>query len=491
MQSMVYPHASRPATARAALRTVLLLTPVLALLSTAPLVVAGAGICLALLIMLLWQGEEPPILLLPVLFQWSEVAIVPLSTIWLGVPLDALSQHGADLYQSTSFGLCGVAALGTGMRLGLGRGRTMSPFAERLRLNALHWGYRDVLRITLAAMIGGYALTAAANWAGPARELLSHSGSIRFVGIFALTYWCILHRKHYGPLMAMVAFEALFGMTGFFAGFKGSLLTVLVAAAAARPNLRRGDAIVIGASAAALLLVAIFWSAVKVDYRSFVNQDTGAQAVLVPLADRIAYLMQSLVSFDLTELTDGFNRLVARHGYVEFLGLVMQNVPANVPHENGNLTFAVVQHISMPRFLFPGKPPLPSDTEVMARYSGLLYTWNDSTSISIGYLGELYIDFGWLGGLLAALVIGVLGGAVYRTVSRRGRAPELLVAGLCVGAALPLAYFGTAYAKMMGAFVFSAIWAVMWKKAMPTLLPRILGGRPSRGRPVAAFVSRH
>src|SRR5262245_10411829 len=81
--------APRPAAARTALLIVGLITPFAAVASTSPPTVAASGACLALVVLLLWRGDEPPILLLPALFQWSEVALPPLSTIWRQVPLMA------------------------------------------------------------------------------------------------------------------------------------------------------------------------------------------------------------------------------------------------------------------------------------------------------------------------------------------------------------------------------------------------------------------
>jgi hypothetical protein len=156
----------------------------------------------------------------------------------------------------------------------------------------------------------------------------------------------------------------------------------------------------------------------------------------------------------------------------------MQNVPLAIPHENGQLTLAVLSHIAVPRFVSPDKPPLPSDTEVMVKYTGLPNTWNEDTSISIGYLGELYIDFGYAGGLVAVGVIGWLVGFVYGTLRNHPSSSVLITAGLCLMAVLPIAYFGTAYAKLIGAFVFSAAIALAVQRyVLPAALPTLLRKR--------------
>ena len=134
---------ARPPLAQAALLLALFIGLPASLLSTAPLTVAASWLCLVFIIKLLWTQDEPPILLLPALFQWSEVATIPLSTIWKQVPLNQLSDNNADLEPSAMFGLAAVAFLAVGLRLGSGRSRRAA-FAKRIREEAMTWRYRDV-----------------------------------------------------------------------------------------------------------------------------------------------------------------------------------------------------------------------------------------------------------------------------------------------------------------------------------------------------------
>ena len=471
-----------PPAARATLLVLVPMTGFAAMASTSPLTVAASGACLMIAIWLLWSGDDPPILLLPPLFQWSQVSIIPLSTIWRQVPLNDLSEYGADLERSAFYGLAGVAALAVGLRLG-SRQVGASAFAGRLRAEASAWRFRDVARVAFAAIGFGYACAIISGMAGPARELFHQASNIKYVGLFILAYWCLARGSHYRVLGLVIAFDVLFGMTGFFAEFKNSVLTLLVAAIAARPRVRPADVLIIGVAGALLLSVGIFWSAIKKDYRMLLNQGTGAQVVTIPIGERLSYLMHAASSMDTARISEGFDLLVARHGYIDFLALTLQNVPYAVPHENGRLTLAVLEHIAMPRVLFPSKPPLPSDTEVMSKYTGLPMMWDEDTSISIGYLGELYIDFGLVGGIIAACVIGFVVGFAYRTCRDYLSSPVLLTAGFCMMVALPAASFETAYIKLIGSFVFSSAIAITAQRyALPIVLPKILA-RPARQAP--------
>lgn len=384
--------------------------------SPEPLTVVSSGLCLVIIVGLLWRYDEPPILLLPALFQWSEVAIWPLCTIWKQVGLNELSPLDVDLNAAAIYGLAGVAMLALGLRLGSRSNGLRAAFQTRLYKEAQQWRYRDVTISAFTSIAAGYLTAFVANFSGPARELLNQVSNLRYVGLFAFCYWCLSRRKHMFTLIGLIAVEVVFGMTGFFAEFKNSLLTFLMAALATRSRFRVMDVLAVSSAGLLLLIVAIFWSEIKPSYRNFVNHGTGEQVVLEPLDRRLGFLANAMFAMDENQFSDGFDRLVSRHGYIEFLAATMKQVPAGTPHESGGLTFAVLKHMSTPRFLFPDKPPLPNDTEITARYTNLPLAINDKTSISIGYLGELYVDFGLVGGLTATGLIGYLVGFAYRTL---------------------------------------------------------------------------
>lgn len=484
----VLPRQDRPPVANVLILAVALFTGIGMLTSTVPLLLLGCGACLIFVILLLWTGSEPPILLLPILFQWSEVAIVPISTSWLNVPLSELSQYGADMNQSAIYGLLGISAVAIGIKIASARSsKSGASFANRIREEALRWPQRKLVLFALTFIAAGYFFAFASPNAGPLREPLGQAANVKYLGLFMLTYYSLVRERGYALLLAVAAFEIVSGMTGFFAEFKDSILTFFVAALFAKPRIRVGDMLVVSLAATMILFVGIFWSAIKPDYRNFANKGSGEQLVQVNLVDRIDFLSNAALTFNDQKVADGFQRLVARHGYIEFLGLVMQNVPLTVAYQKGQITLAVFRHISVPRFLWPAKPALPNDTEVMAKYTGLPMNWGGETSISIGYLGELYADFGYRGGLIGALVIGLVVGLAYRIVRDTQTSSPFVAAGLCLMMALRVSSFGTAYVKMVGAFVLcSVVVLILMVFVIPWLLPKgdLSSQVPDENRPM-------
>jgi hypothetical protein len=145
-----------------------------------------------------------------------------------------------------------------------------------------------------------------------------------------------------------------------------------------------------------------------------------------------------------------------------------------IPHEGGTRLGGTIWHVLTPRILFPDKPEVPSDTQITAYYTALpaAVFASQNTSISIGYLGELYIDFGIGGALLAVFLMGLIFGRCYRAIRDYPRAPAFVNYGLCMMFALSLSAFETALIKQVGSTLTVAVAAIVLQRfAWPTLFP--------------------
>jgi len=160
----------------------------------------------------------------------------------------------------------------------------------------------------------------------------------------------------YRYLIAIMTFEILSGLTGFFADFRGPVLILALAALVARPSLRFSSIATVTSVAVVILLLATFWSAIKIDYRRFANAGTGGQVVAQSLEDRLGFIYDAALDFDAKKFATGFNILLARYSYIDFLGATMAYVPRIVPHEDGRLSGGAIENMIMPRLLFPNKP---------------------------------------------------------------------------------------------------------------------------------------
>jgi hypothetical protein len=415
--------------------------------SPSPFVVLACGVAAILVVGLLWRPGEPPLLLIPVLLQLLQVALKPAITGYIDRPLQDLSDFGLDLEPAALFGLVGIAALAFGLRIGA---RHVPMPASDADVD--EWTFRRVFALSLAAIVAGHAIDAMAGVFGGARQIMLAVSGIKWAGLFALAYATLYLRRSLRWLIAVVLFELALGMTGFFADFKPVLLVIAGAAIAVHGRVSVRATISGGLIAALALVLAVFWTSGKAEYRRFLNDETGEQVILRPLDERIEYLAQKVIEFDGQQFVDGLDLLIERISYIEFLAATLDRVPKVIPHEGGTRLGQAVLHLLTPRILFPDKPDVPSDTEATAYYTGLPVAVfaSESTSISIGYLGELYIDFGIGGALLVVVLIGVIFGRCYRAIRDYPRAPVFINYALCTMFALSLSTFETSLLRLVG-----------------------------------------
>jgi hypothetical protein len=425
-------------------------TLVCVVVSPSPLAVLASGIVSIVMLILLWRQGTPPILLVPVFAQFAAVGLKPVMTAFTNRSLQDLADFSANLEPAAFFGLAGLTALVAGLRIGGG------DLPARARQAAIeNWPYRQILTLALAAIIIGHALDFIAERFDGARQIMLALGGVKWAGLFVLGYGTLRLRRGLRWLAAIVSIEIVLGMSGFFGEFRLVLFVLLAAAIGAQNSLRRRGMVALGVGAGLTLLLTVFWSAVKTDYRAFLNQGTRAQVVLQPLDERLSFLAHQAAEFNGQKFTSGFEMLLERVSYIDFLAATMERVPAVVPHEGGARLGAAIWHIVTPRILFPDKPELPSDTLLTAYYTGLpSFIWADAnTSISIGYLGELYIDFGVGGALLAVFLMSLVFGRCYRAIRDYPGMPVFVNYGLCMMVAIQFGSFETALIKLVGGLI--------------------------------------
>jgi hypothetical protein len=222
-----------------------------------------------------------------------------------------------------------------------------------------------------------------------------------------------------------------------------------------------------------LLITGAWWSAIKIEYRTYLDQGSHLQTVLVGFEDRIAFLMNKLSQVDAETMRQGFERLAARVGYIDYLAATMRHVPSAVPFQQGAQIGATVLHILEPRLLFPDKPALEGDTDVLEKYTGLHFGKSSGTgsSVSMGYVAELYVDFGVLGAVAGTFIMGFLVGRIFRFVVSWQPLPVIVNYGLAMILMMTFTQFDESLIKLVGSFL-TALGAVLVLRRF--LLPYLL-----------------
>jgi hypothetical protein len=368
---------------------------------------------LPLLFGLLWFEGEPPMLLFACGMQWLQATAAIFYCDFLGTSLaDDLTVGGVKVEEATWLSMAGVLVLATGMRLALFK-RDKNAVQEA-RQEANRFNINRVFILYLISFVFSSVLNRVAfAMPGLAQPLLALA-TLRWMMVFLLVYAVVLQRQRYRLLVFAVGLEVVSGFIGFFSGFK-SIFYIIILVLPATGMVIKGWRLFPTVILTLLVLgFSIFWSAVKPDYRDFLNQGTGEQVISVPVEQRLAKLGE--LAFSMTPVTwgQGFEDLILRITYVHYFDLTIQNVPENIPYEHGQLWWGCIKQVFMPRLFFPNKAVL-DDSARASYYTGQAVAGTDTgASIGIGYFGESYIDFGPAGMFAPIFLLGIFYGLIYR-----------------------------------------------------------------------------
>jgi hypothetical protein len=150
-----------------------------------------------------------------------------------------------------------------------------------------------------------------------------------------------------------------------------------------------------------------------------------------------------------------------RLSYVEFFAAELYHIPTFRPFQDGAITADAVLRPLMPRILFPEKEGI-DDTARTRQLSGVHLPVQVGASISIGYIGEFYADFGIPGMFAPLLVLGWLYGRTFRWLMNGRNFAGPLGMGLACAVLMQLGGLDNSFTKIFGELVVSSLacWAI-------------------------------
>jgi hypothetical protein len=216
-------------------------------------------------------------------------------------------------------------------------------------------------------------------------------------------------------LFAVLGIEILSGMTGLLGDFRGVFVFLGVAALAAQIRWTPRTTGYAFLATFALVGLALFWTSVKFEYRDMATGGGDSQAFQTTLSDRVGYMLGRVAGVADIDWGVASKALLERLAYVDITGLVINVDLASSEQTAVRQWRDAFSHVFQPRFLFPDKQAL-SDTEVFIRLTktDLLENMRGGTSISVGYMAENYVDFGFPGMLAGVFGVGLMVALVIR-----------------------------------------------------------------------------
>ncbi|MDB9347411.1 hypothetical protein [Nodularia spumigena] len=409
-----------------------------------------------ILFTLLWRPGEPPILMFAATFQFVQVFTPVIVANIAGQTLQDNTQTQSEINVALYVGIVAIIILAIGMRLG-GKQSHRQVFAinnlnleNRLNPQRLITAY--IITFFVSNLLKGIAFV------NPGfTQLLIAISSFHWFIIYIILYSGMKHSRFRLIAFIIISIETILGFTGFFSSFKTIFFLLLVVYGGTSykiSKLLRPQIMII---VVLILGLTTYWQGVKGEYRNYVNLGTQTQTVQVSLADRLSFHTTAITQINSEKIQIGLESGLKRLGYIGFLAASIKTVPENIPHQNGRLWLESLVHL-YPRFLNPDKPVI-EDSRRTNEFTGFKVAGAaQGTSISIGYVGESYIDFGIPLMFVPILLLGYLWGWLYRFLCKQGKNNHLL--GIAAGTTLILnlaILFESSNIKIVGAAISSTL----------------------------------
>jgi len=415
------------------------------------------------------------------IWQWLQIFTRVLQSI---IDNEAMGSglYGPNVARAYWYMLAGLVAMALAIRMVLGN---VKPPTVQDRTAHFEWRPLDLFALYVGMLFLAVACRYAAAFVPALDQPLDAVSRLKIIVLFMLFTTVMTTGRSTNLLWGAVVLEIVLGFTGLLSDFRGVFIYLAMAALASRVPLK-GTTVAAGLGCAGFLIfLALFWTSVKAEYREYATQSSDSQNVKIAIDDRFGYLGNRLLTPDAIDWNLASYALVVRLAYTDIFGSVI-----GVQETSPEPVFVrqwqdAIEHVVKPRFLFPNKPAL-SDTEVYIRLAR-----GDSseqmrlgTSISVGYMAENFVDFGFPGMLGSLFVLGLIYGLVIRYFLML-KVPWILREGIVVGFVFSVAHNGVEMSlpKIIGATVmFFLVYMLLARFVFPTVL-NWLKGRAAIGHP--------
>ena len=373
-----------------------------------PLALAAGGFTPWLILRLVGTPTMPAVIAYYLLSQWLQVFARAFLALVDGEPM-AQSIYGPWVLNAYWYMLASTVALAFACKVALGG---IQPPSEENWSAHLYWRPLDVFLVYLGSNL--ITQMAGLTFGGVLYQFFDAIARFKIMAAFLLFTSVMSVGRGWPFLFAVLGIEIISGMTGLFGDFRGVFVFLGTAALAAQIRWTARTTGYAFVATFALIALALFWTAVKFDYRELATGGGESQAFQASTSERVGYMLGRMASAADIDWGAASKTLLERLAYVDITGLVINVDLASAEQQSVRQWRDAFAHVFQPRFLFPDKQAL-SDTEVFIRLTkaDLLENMRGGTSISVGYMAENYVDFGFPGmlggvfatGLLVALVI--------------------------------------------------------------------------------------
>lgn len=426
--------------------------------SLAPLLCAAGP---PLILRILWNDRTPMVFMFCMMNQWlytsSAVFYASFVGYYPGFPRSFTNVTQTMLVIMTAL-ICQSIGYYLGCRLTMGR---VAPLQQSFPYNL------NTLRVSAVLLSLGAAVVNIPPGSSGLRTFVAAFFAFRLVLLVLTVFGTLAQSPNWKEISATGLFVLLCTLLTFGsrqATFKEIILLSLIGAACAfriRPlsavERQTNRRIVVGLAAtlSILLVAGMMWeSQIKPIWRIKVLSSDPFER----MADFWRLVATRSTEF---EASGGLDALMKRMNNMWQTSLVIERVPKVIPHTHGQLTGMALQHVLVPRILFPNKATLAvTDRSLAERFAGI--DVGNSTSVGIGYVMELYVDFGIPGVFIAALCLGIVLGIITQAFIRLSPSASLGLANALIAVWACFSGYEANLAKALGACLsFGAVFMIL------------------------------
>lgn len=390
---------------------IIICTFILSVISPNPALVLFSFLILAFLFKIISTNPaQPGILIFIFLYHWLQIAATPFAA-WVGG--FTINEMSWSLYGESTVWLCLIGLLFLALGYSFWLKKLKFPTFNELKQEALLIPFNKIVAGYIIFFFLSIFIKSIAFIVPAATQPLIRVAEIKNVFIYILIFVSLLTQKHQRVLLIIVGLEFIMGFIGYFSGFKNIIFYIVIATIPLIQRIKFSNVLIAGFMASIMFLLALSWQAIKGEYRSFLNQGTSSQTVRVDAITALKKVQELFGNLDSETRNEASFALLDRVAYTKFIANAVEYVPEYKPHQNGNLWLSNATFALVPRFLNPNKG-IKDDSQKVMEYTSLrVATRQEGASISLGYFGDCYIDFGYWGMMPFLTFLGWLIGASF------------------------------------------------------------------------------
>lgn len=415
---------------------------------------------LIIIVYLLWRPGELQVLLFLMIYQWTQVSSSVFYASFMGISVSELIFGFPSMDRASMLVLFALIIMALGMRLGVGRQNFVSVAHMRhaiLVIPAARWLHLHIL----FCLLSFFSMSLSIAIPVLSQPLLALA-DFKWVTFVALTVVTFSGKDASKPIwLLFFLLEFLSSLGGFFSSFKFVFIYTLISLTAINVRIKllqvlSGIFLII-----MLFTLALYWTSIKPEFRSFLNQGEQSQNVLVSPLEALEKLIDLSVEVKVDDLSRSSFAMLTRFSEIDMFSAVLDHVPSVNAHVWGSLWGDSILRPFMPRILFPEKAII-DESALSREFTGLeMAGFEQGTQISMGYIAESYIDFSELFMWVPLFIFGFFIGRTHRWLIESPNGFGIIGFSLSCSIFLQIGSLGFSSAKLFGGILVSLIVAYL------------------------------